>query len=70
MARTISREVASIGIRLVDEAYMSWCTAKTQCQNALSTPDAAELKGRPGAQRGRPEARRRPTVSRAAWLPT
>jgi hypothetical protein len=35
MARTISREVASIGIRLVDEAYMSWCTAQTQCQNAL-----------------------------------
>ena len=35
MARTIPREVASIGIRLVDEAYMSWCTAQTQCQNAL-----------------------------------
>ncbi len=35
MARMISREVASIGIRLVDEAYMSWCTAQTQCQNAL-----------------------------------
>jgi hypothetical protein len=35
MARTISREVASIGIPLVDEAYMSWCTAQTQCQNAL-----------------------------------
>ena len=35
MARTISREIASIRIRLVDEAYMSWCTAQTQCQNAL-----------------------------------
>jgi hypothetical protein len=35
MARRISREVASIGIRLVDEAYMSWCTAQMQCQNAL-----------------------------------
>ena len=34
MARTISREIASIRIRLVDEAYMSWCTAQTQCQNA------------------------------------
>ena len=35
MARRISREVASIGIRLVDEAYMSWCTAQMQCQDAL-----------------------------------
>jgi hypothetical protein len=35
MARTISREVASLAIRLVDEAYMSWCTAQTQCQSAL-----------------------------------
>ena len=35
MARTFSREVASIWIRLVDEAYMSWCTAQTQSQNAL-----------------------------------
>ena len=35
MARRISREVASIGIRLVDEAYMSWCTDQMQCQAAL-----------------------------------
>jgi hypothetical protein len=35
MARSVSREVAIIGIRLVDEAYMSWCTAEVQCQNAL-----------------------------------
>jgi hypothetical protein len=27
--------VARIGIRLIDEAYMSWCTAQLQCQNAL-----------------------------------
>jgi hypothetical protein len=35
MARRISTEAASIGIRLVDEAYMSWCTAQMQCQDAL-----------------------------------
>jgi uncharacterized protein YeaO (DUF488 family) len=35
MARRISKEVATIGMRLVDEAYMSWCTAQIQCQNAL-----------------------------------
>jgi uncharacterized protein YeaO (DUF488 family) len=35
MAQRISREVARIGIRLIDEAYMSWCTAQLQCQNAL-----------------------------------
>jgi hypothetical protein len=35
MGRRISREVASIGIRLVDEAYMSWCTAQMQCHDAL-----------------------------------
>jgi uncharacterized protein YeaO (DUF488 family) len=35
MARRVSREVAIIGIRLADEAYMSWCTAEVQCQDAL-----------------------------------
>jgi hypothetical protein len=35
MVRNISKEVASIGIRLIDEAHMSWCTAQLQCQNAL-----------------------------------
>ena len=35
MALRISREVASIGLRLVDEAYMSWRTAEIQCQTAL-----------------------------------
>jgi hypothetical protein len=35
MPQRISREVARIGIRLIDEAYMSWCTAQLQCQNAL-----------------------------------
>jgi hypothetical protein len=35
MARRISTEVASIGIRLGDEAYMSWCTVQMQCQDAL-----------------------------------
>jgi hypothetical protein len=34
MARRISK-AASIGMRLADEAYMSWCTAQIQCQNAL-----------------------------------
>jgi hypothetical protein len=32
MARKSS---ASIGIRLVDEAYVSWCMAQMQCQTAL-----------------------------------
>ncbi len=35
MARGISPEVASIGLRLVDEAYMAWRTAQMQCQTAL-----------------------------------
>jgi hypothetical protein len=35
MARRISGEVAGIGLRLVDEAYMSWRTAQMQCQAAL-----------------------------------
>ncbi len=35
MARRMSREVASIGIRLIDEAYVSWCAAQMQCQTAL-----------------------------------
>jgi hypothetical protein len=35
MARRSSREGASIAIRLVDEAYMSWSTAEVECQNAL-----------------------------------
>jgi hypothetical protein len=35
MARRISSQVASVGIGLVDEAYMSWRTAQMQCQDAL-----------------------------------
>jgi hypothetical protein len=35
MAQRISREVARIGIGLIDEAYVSWCTAQLQCENAL-----------------------------------
>jgi hypothetical protein len=35
MGRRMSREVASIGTRLVDEAYVSWCTAQLQCQTVL-----------------------------------
>jgi hypothetical protein len=35
MARRMSREVASVVIRLIDEAHMSWCTAQMQCQTAL-----------------------------------
>jgi hypothetical protein len=35
MARRMSREVASVGIRLIDEAHMSWCTSQVQCQTAL-----------------------------------
>jgi hypothetical protein len=35
MARRVSGEVASTGLRLVDEAYMSWRTAQMQCQTAM-----------------------------------
>jgi hypothetical protein len=35
MARRISREVPGVSVRLVDAAYMSWCTAQSQCQTAL-----------------------------------
>jgi hypothetical protein len=35
MARRMSREVASVEIRLIDEAHMSWCTAQVQCETAL-----------------------------------
>jgi hypothetical protein len=35
MARRMSREVASVEIRFIDEAHMSWCTAQVQCETAL-----------------------------------
>jgi hypothetical protein len=35
MARRMSTEVASVEIRLIDEAHMSWCTAQVQCETAL-----------------------------------
>jgi hypothetical protein len=35
MARRMSRELASVEIRLIDEAHMSWCTAQVQCETAL-----------------------------------
>src|SRR5438105_4082792 len=32
----LGRELAEIGVRLADDAYMAWLTAATDCQHALS----------------------------------
>jgi hypothetical protein len=36
MRSTLRREAAAVGIRLLDEAYLSWSLAQMQCVNALS----------------------------------
>jgi hypothetical protein len=35
MRSTLRREAAAVGIRLLDEAYLSWSLAQMQCANAL-----------------------------------
>ena len=34
MRATLRREAAAVGIRLLDEAYLSWTLAQMQCVNA------------------------------------
>jgi hypothetical protein len=67
MARRMSGEVAGIGLRLVDEAYMSWRTAEIQCQTALRAwLDARPRdRGEPTASTARPwiASRRPPATS-------
>lgn len=35
MTEELAYEVARIGVRLLDEAYMAWCTAERACEEAL-----------------------------------
>lgn len=35
MTENLAREVAEIGIRLVDDAYMAWFAAESECEQAL-----------------------------------
>jgi hypothetical protein len=35
MTEELAQEVARIGVRLLDEAYMAWCAAELDCAEAL-----------------------------------
>jgi hypothetical protein len=35
MTQETASEVAEIGVRLLDEAYMTWCAAESECEQAL-----------------------------------
>jgi hypothetical protein len=35
MTEELAQEVARIGVRLLDEAYMAWCAAESACEKAL-----------------------------------
>jgi hypothetical protein len=35
MTEELAQEVARIGVRLLDEAYMTWCAAERDCEEAL-----------------------------------
>ena len=35
MTEELAHEVARIGVRLLDEAYMVWCAAESECEKAL-----------------------------------
>jgi hypothetical protein len=35
MTEELAQEVARIGVRLLDEAYMAWCAAERDCEEAL-----------------------------------
>ena len=35
MTENLGREVAEIGIRLLDDAYMTWFAAESECEQAL-----------------------------------
>jgi hypothetical protein len=35
MTNDATTEVASIGVRLLDDAYLAWFSAESECENAL-----------------------------------
>jgi hypothetical protein len=35
MTEELGHDVARIGVRLLDEAYMVWCAAESECEQAL-----------------------------------
>ena len=35
MTEKLGREVAEIGVRLLDDAYMAWLAAESECEQAL-----------------------------------
>jgi hypothetical protein len=35
MTERLAREVAEIGVRLLDDAYMAWFAAESECERAL-----------------------------------
>jgi hypothetical protein len=45
------RELAEIGVRLLDDAYMSWCTAAIASEDALHAWSKGSYRGRDDAYR-------------------
>ena len=35
MIESVDTEVAEIGVRLLDDAYLAWFSAESECENAL-----------------------------------
>jgi hypothetical protein len=46
MTDELAREVAQIGARLLDEAYMAWFAAENECEQALRVWSAATSRRR------------------------
>ncbi|MGZ4179282.1 MAG: hypothetical protein ACXVUL_01155 [Solirubrobacteraceae bacterium] len=45
MTEELAHEVARIGVRLLDEAYMAWCAAESECEEALRGWSAGTKRG-------------------------
>ena len=45
MTEELGNEIARIGVRLLDEAYMVWCAAESECEKALCGWSAGTNRG-------------------------
>jgi hypothetical protein len=45
MTEELAREVAKIGVRLLDEAYMMWFAAESECEQALRVWSTGSSRG-------------------------
>ena len=69
MTDAANSEVATIGVRLFDDAYLAWFSAESECEQALAAGTGETTSRRPPTSHTvwRSTARRPPHVTSSSW---